>query len=400
MTGYEQFYSMANPAVAPIASVSMKHSGFGAKIMRAPKLVDNGRKHRLPPGTPIPTFPVDCLPGCPKEWISEGGFVCPVEPDWGIWFDWRENDKMNTAVVPSVKGMNPITGRPMEGPCLEAYEKSCPKHGVQFAHGRFCNECGYEWPPQNYVTHESRLWWDGFRQPDGSVRQFFFTDDDKRDIASLVIGKQNTVPAFGFVFYEPVVARWHEFVLARSPIDDGSGGWTYCGDPAPGQPNQCIWTVGKMTYDHNAEGKHNLTGHSPMFSVDTTGHGPAMDGMYFTSCTDDLKSGMPVDGLSDIPVGTRSVAESEFKRSLAKRNIFRVATPGRQPVSKDVSVGAGAMIDQDLFADGLGLDGWKQEPSSVIRLYFCFREQFEAIVSEGVRIAPSKAGFMAGLPVG
>jgi len=69
---------------------------------------------------------------------------------------------------------------------------------------------------------------------------------------------------------------------------------------------------------------------------------------------------------------------------------------------RDVSVGAGARIRQELQPDGLGIDGWKDEPSSIIRLYFCFSEQFRAIVDKGgiKGIQTNDSGFLDGLPVG
>jgi len=187
---------------------TMEHKGFSASLMKAKRLQDRGAAYGLPQGQEIPVFPISALPGSPDEWVREPGtYVCPVQTDWGIWFDWTGNDAWNTAVAPSVKGMNPITGRKFSGAILEEYVERCPVHDIPFGHNRLCEECGFRWPPQNYVTHESTLWLDGFRQPDGTVRQFFFTEDDKRDIASLVIGNKNVVPAFGFVFYEPKERR-------------------------------------------------------------------------------------------------------------------------------------------------------------------------------------------------
>ena len=69
---------------------------------------------------------------------------------------------------------------------------------------------------------------------------------------------------------------------------------------------------------------------------------------------------------------------------------------------RTASVGAGAEIKQDIKSDGLGVDGWKDEPSSIIRLYFCFEEQFRQILSNGgvVGVQTKKSGFMDNMPVG
>lgn len=72
------------------------------------------------------------------------------------------------------------------------------------------------------------------------------------------------------------------------------------------------------------------------------------------------------------------------------------------PKSKSVSVGAGAAIRQQLAPCDIGVDGWKDEPQSVIRLYFCFEPQFRKIVGDGgvLDLSGDDAGFMRGLPVG
>ena len=64
--------------------------------------------------------------------------------------------------------------------------------------------------------------------------------------------------------------------------------------------------------------------------------------------------------------------------------------------NKDVSVGAGARIQQELKIDTLPLKEWFQEPQSLIRLYFVFGEQLETIVRNGgiKKLENKEAGFM------
>ena len=103
---------------------TMNHCGFSASLMKSKKLENrgDGRSHALPPGQSLPVIPVSNLPGCPQSWSREPGtYVCPIDTGWGIWFDFTMNDKENTAVVASVKGLNPITGMPLDGPGLESY---------------------------------------------------------------------------------------------------------------------------------------------------------------------------------------------------------------------------------------------------------------------------------------
>ena len=128
----------------------MTNNGFFARLMKAPKLSGSGT-HALPPGQSIPVYPVDAFLDAPSNWVKgAGSYVCPVESEWGLWFDWTMNDQPNTAVIPSVKDMNPITGQKIEGLALERYTNKCPIHGKAFkGDDRLCEECGYNWPPQN-----------------------------------------------------------------------------------------------------------------------------------------------------------------------------------------------------------------------------------------------------------
>lgn len=339
--------------IAPQASLSMLCKGFSASLKRAERLIDNGHVHTLPQGRDVPVYPVDMLPGCPDEWLrGQGSYVCPVEPNWGLWFDWTMNDSLNTAVLPSVKGMNPITGQKLEGLWLEAYADKCPVHDISFeSHERFCPECNYRWPPQSYVCDPNILWWDGFRQPDGTVRQFFFSEDEARDIASLVIGEKNTVPAFGFAFYSPKRGRVPRLSTTRMAQK-----WeptTYCD---------------QSTY------------FNPTVYLGTTAYWDMRFGTSIANCS--LNTSTSARGMSH---------GSEGRRDTLKRS-----------VAKSVSVGAGAKISQELRPDSLSVKEWKTEPEAIMRLYFCFEEQFRYIVDNGgiKSFKGDDEGFLRGLPVG
>jgi hypothetical protein len=354
--------------IAPNGSVyRVEHAGFKAVLQRAKKLQDVGRAHGLPTGVEIPVFPLAALPGAPESWVREAGsYVCPVDSDWGLWFDFTMNDGLNTAVVPSVKGMNPITGQKLEGLGLESYENQCPLHKEPFAHGTFCEKCGYNWPPQNFISAPNTLWWDGFRQPDGKVRQFFFSADEARDIASLVIGKENTVPAFGFGFFRP-----------KNP---------------------------RMAPQRMSRGMH--TNSSPVYSLMAS---DGLDGIMMDTCASEPTYGTSVTkSYSNCTVTAKSggIGGSCAGGSKGARRVMMSAAPMRAKASvapvKSVAVGAGAEISQNLQRDSLGLEGWQTEAAATIRLYFCFKEQFESIVNNGgVKVFESEpAGYMKGLPVG
>jgi len=332
----------------------MSHKGFEAVLRRAEKLEDNGHVHGLPAGQTISVFPLDSLPGAPESWVREpGSFVCPVRPNWALWFDWTMNDSYNTAIMASVKGMNPITGLKIDGIGLHKYDEKCPKHGCDFKGDRFCPECEYKWPPQNYVCSPNTLWWDGFRQPDGSVRQFFFSEDESRDIASLVIGEENTVPAFGFVFYKTKEKVVPPHYFLRSTVASFGGSIPYnSAIPSTSSPSS-------MSANTPIQEKTSPYGAVPL-SYDSEDAEMSKAWVY---------------------------AHRTHERSL-KRSVY-------------VAVGAGAKIRQELKEDDQDLSNWKEEPSSMIRLYFVFEEQFTDIVKGGVLDLNGKQeGFLDGLPVG
>jgi hypothetical protein len=382
-------------------TIMMVHKGFRAVLRQTKKLNDIGRPHGLPPGTPVPVYPVEALPGCPDTWVREAGsYVCPVSTDWGLWFDWTANDEINTAVVSSVKGMNPITGQKMEDINLHRYVEKCPVHNCDFVGDRLCPKCEYKWPPQNYVSSPKTLWWDGFRQPDGTVRQFFFSEDEKRDIASLVIGKENTVPAFGFVFYEPKERRIGPDVYRGSAGPTGhtgpAGSIGHTGHIGP------IGPFDKYTYPAIKTAFPKITWEGSSSSSSLSGPEPICaephDDFDIDDDLDDDGSPCYAFASSDIVKTSGVMGFAPEPSDFAPRTMVRsmsMAPP------KSVSVGAGAEIRQNLIEDNHALTEWKEKPSAMIRLYFVFKEQFEQIVDKGVKdLSGSKEGYLKDLPVG
>lgn len=355
----------------------METKGFKATLMRAQKLKDTGTPHGLPPGETVPTYPVDALPACPENWLrGQGSYVCPVSSDCGLWFDWTMNDQYNTAVLASVKGMNPITGRKLENLSLEKYIEKCPIHETPFQTGLLCEKCGYKWPPQSYVAAPNVLWWDGFRQADGTVRQFFFTSEEERDIASIVIGKHNTVPAFGFAFYEPVKRRSSPVSVLRSgsPFNIHT---TYLSNSGNHYGSSGGSSGGTTVQDFNSM--------EPLMSVNCCSVAPPTN----SDCSLELTSGFK----SKSRAGGQSALRSG---QMVNKSVKPIE------IEKAVSVGAGAEIRQDLEPDPLSVSDWKNEPSAVMRLYFVFEKQFKKIIDEGgiKDLNGNKEGFLKGLPVG
>ena len=403
---------------------TLEHNGFKAKIKKAPKLVDNGAAHGLPPGSDIEVFPVDAFKHPLPSWITgAGNFVVPVQPEWGLWFDWRENDSYNCAVMPTIKGMNPITGQKTQGYALEHYLEKCPVHGIPFKDGLFCEKCNYRWPSQNYIAAPNVLWWDGFRTSDGEVRQFFFTADMLKSIPERVLGAKETVPAFGFCFYRPKEAKErprggdprallsinnnnHGFQLgdisetSHVPINSNYHGLLHA--LTSGQLNVKCCDIDPVeaccTTNATFATFATLANCTPTFSGNIQ---PAPEEKYR-----DVSSTMDWMMVQEQMNAPRCCSETKTSSKISKnsgisgQSVRHVIVPD---VAKnvEVGVGAGAKIRQDLQKDIYSLESWAEEPASVMRLYFVFEEQYREIRAKGMNdLIGDKEGFLSGLPVG
>jgi len=378
----------------------MEHKGFKAKIMEADRLIGD-QVHGLPPGSPLPCYHADAFKSYPENWMKGPGvFVVPVQPNKGLWFDWRDNDENNTAVIPTVKGCNPITGMQTTGFHLERYDNKCPKHGCNFEAHRFCPECSYKWPDRGYVSGRP-MWWDGFRSEDGSVRQFFFTEEMMRDVATHMIGKENTVPAFGFAFYSPKVMRPSisnpSYIYHCTSYESKgmfSGSYMHSTFP-PGQPIMYSSQIsdgllgevkGKTTTRGLNMSKRILKKSSPMSSVKYSADcSPVLDD---SAMLDSLDYSAPMEEeKTSSPLGDFFGQERSRERSFVPQ--------------KEVAVGAGAKIRQELPEDTNPLDSWKDTPDSVMTIYFVFQEEFARMAEGGFKdFSDCKDGMLNGLPVG
>jgi len=392
----------------------MNFNGFSARIMRAIRLTGEG-VHDLPSGRQIPVYPVDSFKEPLSSWIpGQGNYVIPVDPDWGLWFDWTVNDEMNTAVLMSIKGMNPITGQRSNGFSLERYVDKCPVHDEPFKEGLFCEKCNFKWPAQNYVSYPNRLWWDGFRTGDGKVRQFFFTEDLAKSIPELVIGKEDTVPAFGFAFFKPKVRRerpaiqatvWHayneSFKYSTNHIVKSSNFLTSTQCYAAGTVG-----LGESNPDHNLSVKKTNTKmalrsfESSNSSAKSLSNSRALTtGMAESyTCLDSASFYSNVDHES----GVQGVQGHKGPSGVAGGACVDLAIQQQitTPV-KEVGVGAGAEINQQLVVDQLKVTDWDEKPSSVMRLFFVFQNQFEEVKAKGMNdLVGETNGYMSGLPVG
>ncbi|MDO8640885.1 MAG: hypothetical protein Q7R33_05025 [Nitrosarchaeum sp.] len=410
-------------SIAPHSCRVMKMDKYYASIMRAEKKTKDNTG--LPTGMPIPTLPVDYLQNRPDFWVGGvGSYVVPVEDDWAIWFNWTMNGGQDLAVLTSVKGMNPLTGQRVNGLSLEQYVKKCPIHDESFSHGKFCKKCNFKWPEQNYITNINPMYLDGFHTTDGHVRQFYFTEDMMKSVPELVIGKEDTVPAFGFCFYAMKNAEKREFEMGKKYHDKnpeggwgykyvggGGGGLIFGGFVAPGVYTNCVSSgqtgcqgVSGFQGPTGSTGYSGSTGHirskssrkMGKFSSNSTIGSQSLLSMSSQNSSQCFYNNTQLDMTAsfDAPIATAAAATpvqedlSHLKKSYAQKNA-------------EVGVGAGARIKQHIRPDANDVNSWSEKPSGVIRLYFVFREQFESLVSQGLTdLAGSREGYLQDLPVG
>jgi hypothetical protein len=88
-------------------------------------------------------------------------------------------------------------------------------------------------------------------------------------------------------------------------------------------------------------------------------------------------------------------------QSLRCSNSESVRGIARTEPVKEMCVGAGARIAQELKKDFYGLDTWKDTPDSVMTVYFVSQNSFDIIAKKGLRdLSGEKEGMLKNLLVG
>lgn len=193
------------------------------------------KAQRLPPHAPRNVYSVDDFNEVvTTEWprSAQGvgaenvaSYFAGVKAGQGMWFDFNHmnDDTHHIAIVPSIQGVNPVTG--LAGALGMEQYAACPVHKTPFADGHYCSACGYKWSKQNYVattgTPRGMFWLDGFRQSDGRVRQWLFTEDSARGVATHVLGDARQY-AVAFAIYRSVQAKP---VRPHYPVFRGGGNY-------------------------------------------------------------------------------------------------------------------------------------------------------------------------------
>lgn len=308
----------------------------------------------LPPANPQPVFVVDDYKDVPENWIHGSGlsssYFCPIEEGEGMWLDFTGNNGYNhdVAVVVSIQGINPITGQKTDVIKMEKYTTHCPIHDSEFGHGRYCEDCGFKWPAQNYIstTTGKPLWIDGFRTEDGSVRQYFFTEEEAKGVASQIIG-EDKVYAIGIAFY--VSKKPKERFVERIGV---------------GPFGASDYTFTSMGFEDTG--------------ISLCGASPVSDITISWDASENQKTSETLS-LNLIEKGLEETSEEEALRNF--------------------EVGAGALISQDLGDDPKDLDYWEKEPHGFLYINYANTKFIEKILRGGKK-ERNKEGFLKGLRIG
>lgn len=350
---------------------------------------DEEEVHCLPPYAPVEAYPVDEYDACPSNWMHgsdvASSYFVGVKENHGMWLDFNPclYHTHDVAIVISIQGINPITGQKMVGDNplrLEQYHKKCPVHDIKFKQDRYCEKCGFKWPGQNYLTTtgtpEGLLWLDGFRTPEGSVRQYMFTEDKMRGVAAQMIGDER-VFAIGIAYYlskdkKPVVVKRPAVRIPNGIYHAGDSQWN----------NYPIMPGGYW----NNEGVIDNC-----MDLDWT----AMD----TFTGSDIKYGGIGNDTSKISCSNMqsSCSSSSSGSTLSSKRILR-ATAQVVP-TKQLEIGAGALIAQRVYDDPKEIKYWEEKPAGMIYVNYCDEETMKKILEAGRR-ADKKDGFMNGIKVG
>jgi hypothetical protein len=396
------------------------------------QIIVNGeeRPHSLPPGNAREAHPVDSYPACPDSWMNgsdiASSYFVGVEEDKGMWMDFNDCHFLDrdVAVVISVQGINPITGQKTDTLRLEQYKEKCPIHDVSFQQDNYCPKCKFDWPDQNYLattgTNHPYFWLDGFRRPDGTVRQYIFTSEELKGVASQLIGKDK-VYAIGIAFYyskekkpvrqKPISSRSvcmdfdNDFIHKYTPHTYGptSIDWDSTNVPDMIIGGDTSWQTDLDFQSETLSGKGGLT----CGKISAQNHEPKIGCNAFKSLGPTTKEGIFLPDQSSSKAGLCSpnligrkpggVVKAK-KSKTYKVNSMSIPIEKVKAVKK-LEVGAGALISQKINRDPEKMEYWEEEPAGMIYINYCDVETSSKIVEAG-KIEKQSEGFMKDITVG
>ena len=358
----------------------MEVNGLYAEV-NTPAALSGTGVHGLPPYSQRQAYVVDEYPACPESWMhgsaKASSYFVPVKAGRGMWFDFVPNQHhpYHVAVVVSVQGINPLTGKKVTALNLEQYREKCPVHDAEFKQDRYCDKCGYCWPAQNYIASTTGLhmWIDGFRNEKGEVVQYIITEDETRGVAAQVLGADR-VWAIGFAFYlskEPKPVR--QSILRSSGF---------------GLSGQSM-SKGLLSFGGDS-GDSGLIGSDAEYGCDM-----AMDSESLTPAP---TASVMCFSQSEPTGGAQTKESVPISASLGRGIKRQRSGPSGQSIKK-LEIGAGARISQEHGIDLNPIEFWQPEPAGLIYCNYIDEDRCAEIVAAGKRQDKAN-GPLAGLKVG
>lgn len=351
---------------------------------------------KLPPYNPVKALVVDEYPNCPDNWehgsSKASSYFVEAKEGCGMWLDFNANKnyEYDIAAVISIQGVNPITGQPTNIPLkLQKYEKQCPLHLEDFAQDRFCNKCGFKWPSQNFISSSGspsdRFWLDGFRNAEGSVRQYVFTKDTAKGVANAILG-EDKVYAIGVAFYRSKQKK--EKPRALSGFSGYSGVSGYSGASGHSgfseilrKRSMSVAPQSSFIKDQWLNSPHKATLQSNQVNYGARGSSASAFYSTFSPNTVESYSSGDVYETSFMDFDNDSISSDEKQESIS------------------YEVGAGSKIKQDIYVDKNSLDYWEEAPHGIIYVNYTDSKTMKKIVSKGKR-KESEEGFLSVVEVG
>jgi hypothetical protein len=233
------------------------------------------------------------------------------------------------------------------------------------------------------------LWIDGFRRPDGTVRQYIFTAEELRGIAHQIIGEEK-VYAIGIAFYiskkvksENEVKKNIESMNNFTDLtnidfnkDYGNTFYTSC----MGWGSDEIDSVGEGNFE--CLDKSYFSGNEPRA------------GSY--ESLEDTFRGAKITCQASIGNVVRS-GEIPISKSMILNTVKHKTKTIEE--SLKLEIGAGALIKQKIYSDIKDLDYWNDEPSGILHINYCSMAMYQEIINKG-RKKEKEEGFMDLMKIG
>jgi len=375
----------------------------------------------LPEYNPRPAFPVDDYPACPAAWLNgsskASSYFVPTLPEHGMWIDLTQNSQHehDVAAVVSIQGVNPLTGVKSDPIRLEQYKTKCPKHDIEFQQDRFCSECKFKWHPQNYLcsNNGSVFWIDGFRSEDGTVRQWYFTEEECKGVAAQIIGDER-VFAIGIAFYlskkpkpKPEITYSHTYGYWNPIMWYGSGyppldGNIYNNQMLGSFDAEISCSLNSGCSTTGASGFIGATG--PTGSSGVTGssgpQGPSGQSKkkkkIKTSRRSRLLGAKRAKNRGQKSLMNKSIPTSEV--DVYATNFVGALQADVESTQMQLEIGAGAKIQQKINPDPQDLDYWQEEPAGFIYINYCDVDTASKILKAGKR-EELMEGFLANMEI-